>query len=541
LTSKTPYRNPFRVRQGEFWADRERLWENLMDYVDLARMTRSNEIIVLVGDYGCGTTHTLRYLEKNLKNKGAFVSYFTAPVKGALNSFYKGLLEDIPADERKIIIEQLIDEAVINPDEIRNIPFEDLESTIFSSISGGKLSYRQLRMLENVGLYERLPSASEIWGKIVSDLATSEWPVFILIDEFDAALLDPFEAQELLFDFRRLYDDALSRMCVIIGLKGEPKDVRKKLGDAIFSRMTLQPIYINPLSQREALDFMKGVLKHSRREKKDQLFPFTEKSAKALIDFISPCTPRRLLRIASVIYEEARRRNRERISTDFVNEIVTKFGQISIFPSLPEVVEPETKRKQKMPSIIEYSSNGSPNILVDPSKLTAKETISLVLFAKYPSSLTMREILNLVTKNWKSVKVEYVGANLAQMKSLVIREGKKGSYRYKLSGLGESWVKDELIPKLSGKTPKTENILGSDGRGGQRKAFISPKIDELIQEGFFNLPNKRTADDVLNGLLEKKGIPIKGKEKAVLSALKRRLGKTLFGTRENGKWVFWTE
>jgi hypothetical protein len=77
-------------------------------------------------------------------------------------------------------------------------------------------------------------------------------------------------------------------------------------------------------------------------------------------------------------------------------------------------------------------------------------------------------------------------------------------------------------------------------RGGAQKSIFSPKIDELINEGFFKLPNRKKLADVLKALQEK-GLPVKGKDKAILIALKRRLGKTLKGTKTGDEWNFWTE
>jgi hypothetical protein len=77
-------------------------------------------------------------------------------------------------------------------------------------------------------------------------------------------------------------------------------------------------------------------------------------------------------------------------------------------------------------------------------------------------------------------------------------------------------------------------------RGGARKSIFSPKVDELINEGFLKLPNKRKIEDVVKALQER-GLPVTGKEDAILNALKRRLGKNLKGTKTGDEWYFWTE
>jgi len=538
MANKLFEKNPFVVVPGEFWADREFLWQRLIDYIEIARMTRSNEIIVLVGDYGCGTTHALKYIEKFLKQKGAFVSYFASPVSGDLSSFYRGFLEDIPDDKKRKIVEQLVEELCTKPEKLESFAPEEVERVILAFISGSRLTFGQRRIIGELGIFER-PATIEIWGRILLDLKTEEWPVFVLIDEFDAALLNRISAQELLFDLRRLYDETLFGMCIVIGLKGEPKHVREKLGPALYSRMSLQPIYFPHLSKNKGLDFLIDVFKHAYGERKQKFLPFTKESAETLVSISCPCTPRRLLRICSVVFEEARREGLKRIDKDFVLRTVAKFGEISVsVPPLrkakpearPEITEPPTI----LEGVVEYGSNGTPNILVAPSELTAKKVIGLVLYSKRPTSLALREIKELVSRNWKSVSIHSASAHISRMRELVIREGKRGSYRYILSGLGKSWIENDLVPHLKGE----EIGEKKDRRGGVRRALYSPKIDEMIEEGYFKVPRK--VPDVIEALREK-GLPVTGKGKAVLEALKRRLGKALKGTKEEKEWVFWTD
>ena len=545
MAAKPFEKNPFIVPLGEFWADRKRVWQRLLDYIEIARMTRSNEIIVLVGDYGCGTTHTLKYLEKFLKQKEAFVSYFTTPVSGDLSSLYQGFLEDIPADKKRKIIDQLTEELVAIPEieKLERFPPEEIEAAVLGLISGERLTLRQRRIAAELGISRRLPSTTEIWGRILLDLTTKEWPVFVLIDEFDAALLNVVSAQELLFDLRRLYDETSFGMCLVIGLKGEPKDAREKLGSALYSRMTLQPIYLDPLSKDEGLDFFKDMLRHAYGERKREFLPFTEESAKTLVDLSCPCTPRRLLRICSVVFEEARRKGVTTISADFVLKMVTKFGEISISVPLRKIAKPEVRREAIAPrpileGVIEYGTNGVPQILVDPAKLTAREIIGLILYAKKPTPIVLREIQELVSRNWKSISVQYVSANIAKMRGLVIREGKRGSYRYKLSGLGKSWIENELVPQFKGEAKEEEK---KEKRGGPRKAIYPPEIQRLKEENFFG--TKKSLDDVIKRF-ESKGVPTRGKRATIQNALvrdTRKKGSKLKATKEDDTWFFWVD
>lgn len=463
-------RNPFIITPGEFWADRESLWKRIIDRIELARHTRSNEIIVLTGTYGCGTTHTLRYLRKFLDEKDAVAAYVSTPIDSSLRSLYRIFLQQIDPQKRENVIDGIIKDLYWGRDkEEGEIPrladdeSEDIRTRLIPIIMGERstrtLTLRTRRMVEaTIG---RIPTVLELWSRFILDLGTREWPVFILLDEFDVALFRGLSGVELTYNLRRLYDESLAGLCIIIGLKGEPKDAREKLGSALYSRMTFQPIHLHLLSKFEGLEFLTAIMRHAhaRAKKKSPspYFPFTKKSVETLIELTCPAPPRRLLKVSSLIFEQARLERLSAIDADFVLKVAMMFGEVSMRISAKKakplkVVEtreeiPEIP-SQNLRGIIQFGRDNVPNLMVDPEKLTAREVIGLMRYAKAPSSINLGELRILVSRNWRSVPGRYITANLAQMRKLIIREGARGSYEYSLSGIGKSWIKNELIPKL---------------------------------------------------------------------------------------------
>lgn len=458
-------RNPFIVTPGEFWANRESLWKRIIDRIELARHTRSNEIIVFTGTYGCGTTHTLKYLKKDLDQKGAVATYITTSFQSTFQSLYQKFFQQISSDKREKIIENIVSDLVEIPLEMSPEQMDSVEQaipTLKAIISGEQirtLSLKDRQRRRTLGKIVRIPTGLELWSRVIMELATETWPVFILLDEFDAALMGL--SIELIFNLRRLYDETLTGLCIIVGLKGEPEEAKQKLGGALYSRMTFQPIHLHPLSKAEGQEFLKAILEfaHSRSKKRQPspYFPFTEKSIKTLIELTCPTTPRRLLRVSSLIFEQARLERLSIIGEDFVFKIAMKFGKVSVKMPTKKAEPPKVAEKrekisevtpQELRGIIEFGRDGIPNLLIDPVKLTAREVIGLILYAKAPNPIDLRELTILVTRSWRNVGNRYIAANLAQMRKLIIREGKKRSYKYTLSGIGKSWIKNELIPKL---------------------------------------------------------------------------------------------
>lgn len=110
---------------------------------------------------------------------------------------------------------------------------------------------------------------------------------------------------------------------------------------------------------------------------------------------------------------------------------------VSVTPSKPELA-----------GIVEYTSDGAPKITVAQTRLSLKTVIGLLLYAKSPNAVSMSELTDLVNDNWKTVEMTTVSGILSFMRPYVIKEGTRGSYSYRLSGMGKSWVENELIPKL---------------------------------------------------------------------------------------------
>jgi hypothetical protein len=128
-----------------------------------------------------------------------------------------------------------------------------------------------------------------------------------------------------------------------------------------------------------------------------------------------------------------------------INAAVSSIRRKDVTISIPI---PIASSKPELSGIIEYLSDGTPHISVPTDKLSAKEVIALLLYAKSPNAVSMNELASLVVNNWKNVPITHVSANLSRMRAYVIKEGARGSYSWRLSGSGRNWVENELLPKL---------------------------------------------------------------------------------------------
>jgi len=196
--------------------------------------------------------------------------------------------------------------------------------------------------------------------------------------------------------------------------------------------MTFQPIHLYPLSKTDAKTFIKETLKKSQviTISKNPFAPFTDDAIELLVDSQCPISPRRLLRVCSLIFETAEIADKKVIDKEIVYDVISKFGQISLVDNseterIDKVELSETK--SSYPQIIELSADGSINLALDPKKVNCKEVIGVILYG-VASPINLKKLTDFVSRNWKGVSIEYVSANLQNMKGLFLRTGKKGEY-----------------------------------------------------------------------------------------------------------------
>jgi len=101
--------------------------------------------------------------------------------------------------------------------------------------------------------------------------------------------------------------------------------------------------------------------------------------------------------------------------------------------------------------------------------------------------------------------------------------------------LGASF--ETMKERVAGALSKAKMLMAE-----QPRRFSPPQVcDSLIKEGFFNIPNKRTFDDVMKRM-EKDDSRASAKHAEILATLKRRIKMNkLQGEKGPEGWIFWIE
>jgi len=151
--------------------------------------------------------------------------------------------------------------------------------------------------------------------------------------------------------------------------------------------------------------------------------------------------------------------------------------------------------------------------------------------------------MNTLLAGRDAVAVETVGATLAGLKP----ERMPVTQEFVKRGLGVGDIEDIEIVGTPLESLREESKLAArtlrkkwKERGGAPSIW-APTIDSLIKDGFFQLPHKRTRDDVVKAF-EARGISTKGYTGVITTTLSRRVrtGK-LKVAKELSGLVYWTE
>lgn len=104
--------------------------------------------------------------------------------------------------------------------------------------------------------------------------------------------------------------------------------------------------------------------------------------------------------------------------------------------------------KQELANVIEYDDEDVPHIVISPKKLSLANVIGILLYAQTEKGMTLAELTKMIASNWKLVARTTVSGTLAQMKELVIKQGKPRNYVYRLSGKGRTAIR-RLVSTLA--------------------------------------------------------------------------------------------
>ena len=277
--------------------------------------------IVLVGSYGNGKTHTLKYIKNQMQSQlQDIIAVYIANPGERLHSLYSNFVYEFGFDQLENLVWRFLEFCsgeknlrkkvnegeVLLPEileigkrrlhnEIKYTDFataflkltlEECKFIAWRYLCGEPILYEQRRELDVVMLIDNDEKALRAFmslKKILSLLGNKL--ICLLIDEFEfIEYLHPLLKQKILNSTRHLIDLNPKGLCLIIGCAPEVwSDIIKEYH--AFSERIFRQITLKALSEADMRNFISSYLQHFRTKEKDppsDIFPFTKDAIKAI-------------------------------------------------------------------------------------------------------------------------------------------------------------------------------------------------------------------------------------------------------------------
>jgi hypothetical protein len=302
------------------YTDRKRELKMIEEIIKVSLRGTSSHI-VLVGSYGNGKTHTLKYIEQQMKSQlRDTVAVYSATPGERFLSLYSSFIYEFGFDKMEKLVwsflefctgernlRKKVNEGEVLLPEILEVGkrrlYNEIKYTDFATaflrltleeskfiawryLCGEPILFEQRKELDvvmNIDNDEKALRAFMSLKKILTLLGNRL--ICLLIDEFEfIEYLHPLLKQKILNNIRHLIDLNPKGLCLIIGCAPEVwSDIIREYH--AFSERIFRQITLKALSEGDMRNFISSYLQQFRIRDKDppsDIFPFTEDAIKAI-------------------------------------------------------------------------------------------------------------------------------------------------------------------------------------------------------------------------------------------------------------------
>ena len=255
----------------------------------LETITKTNRPVhvVLVGPYGSGKTHLLRYLaaEVNSRVKGGLAAYVPHPGPDFI-SIYRRFIDNLGYDKlrnlTKNIDESKLKRTIIYHDfvtALANLNNSDKTLEAWRWLTANSLTLEERRALRVAATIEHTEEALNAFSALLRFLRSVGFRLIcMLIDEFEEInSLIQIQKRRLFNDFRHLIDRNVSNFSLIIACTPHGWETVYEENAALVRRFSSNVVFLEPLDDQIAGDLVSEYLKRYRIDVR-KFHRFTQKN-----------------------------------------------------------------------------------------------------------------------------------------------------------------------------------------------------------------------------------------------------------------------
>jgi hypothetical protein len=338
---------PFRVVPDEnscsFLADRTRLSADIQTLLRNLSRQPASSMHLMWAWFGAGKTHTLRHIEylchKEFTNIIPVYIEFPKSAKNFLD-IYRTFITGVDLE----VISNAYLEVFTSPAKEKisrelNLDFFDLSNALKFLYSGNnqeqeiaikwlRTECREKTTLKSIGINQPIQKVEDAiriinWLIRIINMGTASSGensrVLLMLDEYQriGGFREP-SRDEVNGCIHSIFNKCPNGLSIIISFSGYPEGNKfpKWLSPEIKDRLDKKPLLLPPLSEDEALTFIKDILKHFRNPFltiSEACFPFTDDSALTIIKTIQAIKgkrhdepkPRTIMHFSNLVLQEA--------------------------------------------------------------------------------------------------------------------------------------------------------------------------------------------------------------------------------------------
>ena len=270
LLSKNPFPyTPIPGREPEIFVNQETAISRLIDTVATTYRTGHSSHAVLIGPYGSGKSHALKYIQKMIKETSrekpqneAIACYIPSPGSGFLH-IYREFMERVGLKTiRKTFNTGLASDVPYNVLRISEAMNDnDLHLHAWRWFLGERLKASERSRL---GVSRNLDDtlALSTFQHVIEQLRMSEYRLIcLLIDELETVNeLYPYQRQAMFNNLRRMIDDNPEGFCSVFACTPAGWDEILEKSIALSRRLSRNLIYLSRLKEEDAINLIREYL-----------------------------------------------------------------------------------------------------------------------------------------------------------------------------------------------------------------------------------------------------------------------------------------
>jgi len=355
--------NPFPIvpipeEQPEIFGANQNALDRIIWQLNKVAKTNRPIHIVLVGPYGSGKTHLLRYLasEINQHIRGGLGAYVPHPGPDFI-SIYRRFVDNIGYDRlrnlAKGVNERKLKESIIYHDFVTalanlNNPNKTLEA--WRWITANTLTLEERRALRVATSIEHEEEALNAFSALLKFLRNTGFRLIcMIIDEFEEInSLVPLQKRRLFNDLRHLIDLNVANFSLIIACTPHGWETIYEENAALVRRFSSNVVFLEPLEENAALEllanymerfrvhsksFQRFLIENGYDENSSSIYPFTKDAVTELCS-ISKGNTGEILKYSGIAIEMGLKEKHAKINAELVRSLIAKYyGKLSEAPN----------------------------------------------------------------------------------------------------------------------------------------------------------------------------------------------------------------